>query len=45
MNQSVLNREHYYPLNPLLQKINAANTLNGLQALIPELQLMGVELT
>src|SRR3990167_7519961 len=42
MNQSALNRERDYPLNPLLQKISALNTLSELQALIPELQLMGV---
>lgn len=42
MNQSALNREHYYPLDPLLQKINAVSTLSGLQALIPELQLMSL---
>ncbi|OGV49759.1 MAG: metallopeptidase, partial [Legionellales bacterium RIFCSPHIGHO2_12_FULL_42_9] len=42
MNQSALNRERYYPLNPLLQKINAVSTLSDLQALIPELQLIGV---
>ena len=42
MNDSAINRESYYPLNPLLQKINAVRSLSDLQALIPELQLMGV---
>lgn len=42
MDETLINRKGYYPLNPLLQKINAVNTLSGLQALVPELQLIGV---
>ncbi len=42
MNEAAINRATYYPLNPVLQKIQAVNTLESLEALIPELQLMGV---
>src|SRR3990167_4865347 len=42
MNQSSIDKEAYAPLNPLLQTIDGVSTQAGLQALIPELQLMGV---
>ena len=42
MNQSSIDKEAYAPLNPLLQTIDGVSTQAGLQALIPELQLLGV---